>query len=138
LASLIGHRRGADVTACDVHPLTGAFLLANARLNGLERLRYRHGPWQSDRQVGVAYDLVIGSDLLYAPDSRGDLANFVDRHAAAAAEVWIVDPNRGNRPAFHRRMTERGFVLRESNLSRPATASRAAYQGRVLTYRRSS
>jgi len=34
LASLVGHRRGADVTASDCHPLTASFLSENLRLNG--------------------------------------------------------------------------------------------------------
>src|SRR6266850_1922734 len=35
LASLVGHRRGADVTASDCHPLAQAFLEENLRLNQL-------------------------------------------------------------------------------------------------------
>ena len=45
LSSLVGHRRGADVTASDCHPLAGAFLAENVRLNGLLPLKYRHGQW---------------------------------------------------------------------------------------------
>ena len=43
LASLVAHRRGADVTASDCHPLAGAFLRENLRLNGLLPMKYRHG-----------------------------------------------------------------------------------------------
>ena len=43
--------------------------------------------------------------------SRGDLARFVNRHAKPEGEVWIVDPDRGDRPAFNRRMADAGFVL---------------------------
>ena len=45
LSSLVGHRRGADMTASDCHPLAGAFLAENVRLNGLLPLKYRHGHW---------------------------------------------------------------------------------------------
>src|ERR1700741_5450555 len=34
LASLVAHRRGADVTASDNHPLAASFLPENLRLNG--------------------------------------------------------------------------------------------------------
>ena len=45
LASLVGHRRGADVTASDRHPLAEHFLEENLRLNDLAPMKYRHGDW---------------------------------------------------------------------------------------------
>src|SRR3546814_7201786 len=57
------------------------------------------------------YDLIIGSDLLYERDAPQSLAQFIDRHAVDDAEVWMVDPNRGHRPAFNRHMASHGFVL---------------------------
>jgi predicted nicotinamide N-methyase len=145
LASLVGHRRGADVTASDCHPLTASFLLENLRLNELLPMKYRHGDWAAPRGTPEAdrsdivhgrYDLIIGSDLLYERDDRATLAGFIGRHAMPAAEVWIVDPNRGNRPAFNRHMAGQGFSLREESLDRIASAGVEAYKGRVLIYRR--
>ncbi len=148
LASLVGHRRGADVTASDRHPLAERFLARNLRLNGLSPMKYRHAPWIVAKPAGESrdapaaeavsgtYDLIIGSDLLYEPDAHGSLAGFIARHAAPAAEVWIVDPDRGNRPAFHRLMAARGFQMSEERLGVPASAGAAAYKGRLLTYRR--
>ncbi len=138
VASLVGHRAGADVTASDRHPLTSDFLRENLRLNGLEPMKYLHGDWA----VGGAdvdadrYDLIIGSDLLYERDVEGDLARFVNRHAKPECEVWIVDPDRGNRPAFNRRMASEGFVLSEERLDAAATAASPAYKGRLLVYDR--
>ena len=48
LASLVCHRRGAEVTASDIHPLAGAFLLENLRMNALAPMRYCHGNWSED------------------------------------------------------------------------------------------
>ena len=42
LASLVGHRRGADMTASDCHPLAEAFLQENLRLNGLPQIGRAH------------------------------------------------------------------------------------------------
>jgi predicted nicotinamide N-methyase len=140
LASLVGHRRGADVTASDCHPLAQAFLRENLRLNDLSPMKYLHGHWGVAPESGVAqgqYDLIIGSDLLYERDAGGGLAGFIARHAAPGAEVWIVDPDRGNRPAFNRQMAARGFVRREERLDQPASVGAAAYKGRLLIYRRS-
>lgn len=142
LASLVGHRLGNDMTASDCHPLAPTFLLENLRLNNLPPMKYRHGDWRIDpppstRQlVHGLFDLIVGSDLLYERDDEANLAGFIGRHAAVGAEVWIVDPNRGNRSAFNRQMTSAGFSMHEEKLDRPATAQSAAYKGRMLTYRR--
>jgi len=148
LASLVGHRRGADVTASDCHPLAERFLLVNLRLNGLRPMKYRHGHWgtrgleswgyEAEVRCIVAgrYDLIIGSDILYERDAGGALAAFIGLHALPAAEVWIVDPERGNRRAFHRAMESQGFDVQEERIARPAGLQGAAYKGRLLTYRR--
>jgi len=138
LASLVCQRLGVDITASDRHPLAQEFLDANARLNGLALLRYRHGDWSLTEAPGSLYDLIIGSDLLYERDGKGTLATYIGRRAAAAAEVRIVDPDRGNRPAFHRHMAAQGFELQDERLDRAATATAAAYKGRLLTYRRAA
>jgi len=138
------------VTASDCHPLAEHFLLENLRLNCLAPMKYRHGhwgshpvpPWQCDVAgtciVAGRYDLIIGSDLLYERDAPGTLAAFIAAHAAAAAEVWIIDPDRGNRPAFHRAMHAHGFAVREDRVGAPAAHGVPAYKGRLLTYRRAS
>jgi SAM-dependent methyltransferase len=142
LASLACHRLGIDITASDRHPLTQEFLLANLALNGLGPLRYRHGDWSGApdatprRRVAGHYDLIIGSDLLYERDAGASLARFIGRHVAAAGEVRIVDPDRGNRAAFNRQMAEQGFQGSEQRLDRAATTAAAAYKGRLLSYRR--
>ena len=140
LASLVSHRRGADVTASDCHPLASAFLDRNALLNALPPLPYHHGPWQaapdSERSGdGTRYGVIIGSDVLYERDEPGHLSRFIDRHALPEAEVLIVDPDRGNRSAFNRRMAQAGFALEESRLS-PLAPGGAAYRGRLLRYLR--
>ena len=148
LASLVGHRRGADVTASDCHPLAASFLRRNLRLNGLAPMPYRHGDWAAGetrrrgrtlggRVVRGRFDLIIGSDLLYERDDRSNLAHFIGRHAQAAAEVWIIDPDRGNRPAFNREMSALGFARREEPLAIVAVGDAAAYKGRMLIYLRS-
>ena len=148
LASLVGHRRGADVTASDNHPLTSRFLRANLRLNRLPPMNYRHGAWgqvappriagaeRGNSAVQGRYDLIIGSDVLYDRDASVALAGFVHRHAAPVSEVWIVDPDRGNRPGFTRRMAADGYQLDDVRLDQAAHDGEPAYKGRLLTYRR--
>ena len=136
LASLVGHRRGADVTASDCHPLTARFLAANLRLNALPPMKYRHGAW--------AQVVAAAGDGPQRPNSavRGRyelitaLAGFIGRHAAPEGEVWIVDPDRGNRPAFNRRMVALGYALEDCRIDTLASLGALAYRGRLLVYRR--
>jgi predicted nicotinamide N-methyase len=155
LASLVAHRRGANVTASDCHPLAGRFLQENIRLNHLPPIKYRHGHWGApalplvqaadsparppttasmDGCVDGLFDLIIGSDLLYERDDDGDLARFIALHAAPGAQVWIADPDRGNRAAFNRRMAEHGFTFTEQRLDQSAQGDELAYKGRLLVY----
>lgn len=148
LASLVSHRRGADVTASDCHPLAGAFLAENLRLNELPPMPYRHGDWSQDgtaqllapagddrQQVTGRFDLIMGSDVLYERDDGGTLPSFIERHTTPAAEVLIVDPNRGNRSPFNRRMADLGFILHEHVLN-AALPDGSAYRGKLLQYLR--
>ena len=149
VASLVGHRRGADMTATDSHPLAADFLLHNLRLNDLAPMKYRHGDWSVlpatpmphqragrtlRQRLRGRFDLIIGSDLLYDRDHSLALAGFIGRHARAEAEVWIVDPDRGNRGPFNRSLAGQGFTLTEQRLDRAARGVQPAYKGRLLTY----
>ena len=144
LASLVGHRRGADMTASDCHPLTETFLLENLRLNDLRPMKYRRGQWgvaagRLATDVQGCFDLIIGSDLLYERDADNTLVAFIARHAAPRAEVWIVDPDRGNRPAFNRAMAGQGFDHHAQRLSTSlpvGTGTLPGYKGWLLVYRR--
>ena len=146
LPSLVGHRRGADMTASDCHPLAGAFLLENLRLNGLAPMRYCHGDWSHVPQqlpgqdlaptVQGRFDLIMGSDVLYERDDGGALPLFIERHAMPVSEVLIVDPERGNRAAFTRRLQQLGYVLEETLLRDEAVEQAPEYRGRLLRYRR--
>ena len=146
LASLVAHRRGADMTASDRHPLAAPFLAANLQLNLLPPMKYCHGDWDLAAVAGLAaqpvvtlrYELIIGSDVLYDRDASTALAGFIDRHATAASEVWIVDPDRGNRPAFSRAMAALGYALLQTRLQAHASAGVAAFKGRLLQYTRAS
>jgi predicted nicotinamide N-methyase len=142
LASLVMHRQGANVTASDCHPLTAAFLAENVRLNAMLPLPYRHGHWGAALETGTAaprervqgqFDLIMGSDVLYERDDDGCLSGFIERHAAPLAQVLVVDPNRGNRAAFNRRMAASGFALHETDLS-VGLPGQLPYRGRMLHY----
>lgn len=119
-----------------------------AALMALRPLPYCHGRWGAGPGEEAPsqplaplpagrFDLIIGSDLLYERDERGDLAAYIVRYASPQAQVLIIDPDRGNRPAFNRRMASAGFALTETRLP-AAPAAGPAYKGRLLSYARAA
>ena len=147
LPTLVGRRRGARITASDRHPLARTFLENNARLNGVDLVKYRHGQWGAPQDICVRdsgaqplsdrYNLILGSDLLYDRDAPALLADFIDDHAADDAEVWIIDPDRGHRPAFTRHMAGYGFQLEsQDRIESAGSQALDVYKGRLLQFRR--
>jgi predicted nicotinamide N-methyase len=135
LASMVVHRRHGDITASDCHPLAEGFLEDNLVRNHLPPMKYAIGNWsRANRDLG-RFDLIIGSDVLYERDHPEQLAGFISLHAMPCAEVLIVDPNRGNRSGFTRRMSHLGFGLTETSLRAPLRDG-TPYSGRLLRYRR--
>lgn len=147
LPTLAGRREGIRITASDRHPLTHAFLQMNAGLNDIDSIKYRHGQWGATQEVCVSdtgaellsgkYDFILGSDLLYDRDAPAALSAFIDDHAAEEAEIWIIDPDRGHRPAFTRHMAAYGFELVEQDriVAEPEEGDAApAYKGRLLRF----
>lgn len=135
LASMVIHRRLGNITASDRHPLIQPFLQENLLLNQLPDLKYCIGNWGRKNPALGEYDLIIGSDVLYERSHPEQLAQFILLHAAPAAQILIIDPNRGNRSAFNRCMAESGFTLTETKIDAPLHDG-TPYHGRLLHYRR--
>lgn len=135
LASLVLHRRGADVTASDCHPLAPAFLAENLRLNDLAAMKYTRGHWQREDGALGRFDVIIGSDVLYDREQPEALSQFIERHAETVARVVIVDPDRGNQSSFRRKMGVLGYTHGESRIHR-LPGGDVAYKGRVHRYAR--
>lgn len=133
LASLVIHRRAGDMTVSDWHPLSQAFLTENLLLNDLAPLKYQTGNWESSNPELGLFDLIIGSDILYERQQPGQLANFIDSHAAPSAQIIIVDPDRGNRVEFCREMSELGYGFTSKRANRQ-TEKGEPYKGRFLTF----
>ena len=113
ISSLVLHRRGADITASDNHPLAEEFLVHNAELNGMSPVAYRNAPWGESNEALGHFDLLIGGDVLYEPDHAALLAGFIGRHAARHAQVMVADPGRGYRGQFSKRLTAQGYTRTE-------------------------
>ncbi len=135
LASLVIHRRGGNITASDCHPLAADFLLENLKLNHLPAMKYQVGNWSRANPLLERFDLIIGSDVLYDRGQPEVLSQFIDQHVQAGAEVLIVDPDRGNRVSFNRKMDLLGYTHTETRIS-SLPGSGDKYKGRLLRYRK--
>ena len=103
--------------------------------NELPPLHYETGNWGRVNKGLGAFDLLIASDVLYERSHPAQLSCFIQEHAAEGAEVLIVDPNRGNRSAFHKDMANMGFGVTEIVINEPLH-DLSAYRGRLLHYKR--
>jgi len=138
LASLVVQRRGGDITASDKHPLAGEFMRQNALLNLLPLMKYRSADWARTDLVDASlghFDLIIGSDVLYDRGQPQALSQFIERHASPGAQVLIIDPDRGNRASFTRKMGVLGYSHSQTRLT-ALPGDGGAYKGRLLSYQR--
>lgn len=135
LASLVLNQRLADITATDLHPEAGAFLLENVKLNSGPAIPFFRTGW-GDSDLGLGeFDLIIGSDLLYERDHVASLSAFIDRHASLHCEVIIVDPGRGQSSRFSTTMSRLGYSKNQSE-ALDLTQLTQPFKGQVLRYLR--
>jgi 2-polyprenyl-3-methyl-5-hydroxy-6-metoxy-1,4-benzoquinol methylase len=136
LASLVIHRRQGDITASDCHPLTAAFLAENVLLNALPHLKYQTGHWGRENLALGRFDLIIASDVLYERDQPETLSQFIHLHSADPVNIIVLDPDRGNRSGFCRKMEALGYTL---DLQRAGSTQSTgeAYKGHFLNFSRS-
>ena len=134
LTSLVLARRGADITACDHHPLAEAFLQHNAALNDLPALRFHTAPWLGPNPLLGRYDLIVGSDLLYERDHASLLAGFIARHTRPASQVLIADPGRGYVSPFSILMADLGYVRSAKSMPMANSIGMPASLGQLFSF----
>jgi 2-polyprenyl-3-methyl-5-hydroxy-6-metoxy-1,4-benzoquinol methylase len=135
LASLVIHRRHGNMTVSDRHPLSPVFLCKNTELNHMQPLNYVASDWSGANPGLGRFELIIGSDVLYERQQPAQLAAFIDNHAAPAAQIVIVDPDRGNRARFCQEMNRLGFECSAQRVG-PNLESGEPYKGRILAFKR--
>jgi predicted nicotinamide N-methyase len=138
LSSLVLARRGANITACDYHPLAGEFLQHNAELNGLGSIPFHTASWLGPNPLLGHYDLIIGSDLLYERDHAALLARFIEHHANTTAQVLIADPGRGYVKPFSTLLAAQGFVRSEQRMPMAGSVGMPASRGQLFSFMRTA
>jgi len=134
LTSLVLAHRGADITACDHHPLAGEFLRHNTELNGLASIPFQTARWLGPNPLLGQFDLIIGSDLLYERDHAALLAGFISQHARPAAQVLIADPGRGYVKPFSALLAAQGFVRAEQRLPMAGSVGMPPSRGQLFSF----
>jgi len=136
LTSLVLARRGANITACDYHPLAGEFLRQNAELNGFATIPFHIARWEGPNPELGQFDLIIGSDLLYERDHADLLAGFIQHHAKPAAQVLIADPGRGYVKPFSVLMAAQGYVRTEQLMPMAGSIGMPPSRGQMFSFLR--
>ncbi|MBH0193033.1 MAG: class I SAM-dependent methyltransferase [Nitrospira sp.] len=131
--SLVLQQRGADITACDHHPLAEAFLRHNTELNGLAPIPFFKAPWLAPSLELGRFDLIIGSDLLYERNHPSLLANFLADHANPTCQILLADPGRGRGGQLSVKLALHGYVCTETLLE-AGIPHRPLHRGRLLNF----
>jgi predicted nicotinamide N-methyase len=109
LPALVAARLGAAVTATDFHPHNGPFFLANARENGLERVRYERLDWRRPHLAGY-FDVVLGSDLIYEAEMVTPFVHCATRYCIPGGLLLLADPGRQNLQRACTALEQAGFT----------------------------
>ena len=135
LSSIILHKMGINITASDYHPLAKEFLDENVLSNNMLPIKFQTGNWEAENPLLGEYDMIIGSDILYEPAHSESVSRFIDIHSGSNVEVIIVDPNRGNRAKFTKKMIALGYTHDFERFNVQGTDATSC-KGRILHYRR--
>jgi predicted nicotinamide N-methyase len=135
LSSIVLHKMGVDITASDYHPLAKQFLDENILRNNLLPIKFQTGNWEVDNPLLGKFDLIIGSDVLYEPAHAEAVSKFIDTHSSLDVQVIIVDPERGNRSSFTKKMIALGYVHHFDRFDEQQPGE-AGCSGRILYFQR--
>ena len=133
LPSLVLQQRGADITACDYHPLAEEFLRQNTDLNGLAPIPFFNAPWRNPVVELGRFDLIIGSDLLYERNHPTLLAGFLAAHAKPTCQILLADPGRHRCGEISAKLTSQGYGCTETTLAL-SEPLRPSHRGRLLNF----
>jgi len=137
LASLVLNQRMADITATDIHPEAGRFILENTRINQDRPIPFVRTGWSDAISELGYFDLIIGSDLLYERAHVVPLAGFINQHAAENCEVILIDPGRGHHAPFSKKMVSLGYSHSQERPVYPGDVQ-SMPRGQVLHYHRTA
>lgn len=107
LTGLVAARLGADVWFADSEEAPLRFVRESLRRGHLaghvERVDFVRD--DMDRR----FDVILGAEIVYAPEAYGPLADFLDRHLAPEGILLLTDAFRSDATTFFERLRGLGF-----------------------------
>lgn len=92
---------------------------ANAAANGVDGIDLMLADWTAWAD-DAAYDLIIGSDVLYDRAAHAPFAAILKRNLSAGGRVLLTDPGRQDTPRFLDEMAASGWHVTRTIRSTPA------------------
>jgi predicted nicotinamide N-methyase len=114
LESIALAKLGAEVWALDHVPAALRLVRRNCELNGLTPVHTLCRCWRdpTKRQRLGAYELLIGSDILYEPQAREAIAAVLSTALTPQGVAFFADPGRRGVGKFFERVAVGGFRVR--------------------------
>ena len=94
LPGIVAASFGARVVQTDRHELAMHICKANGERNGARTIEYRQADW-ADWADAARYDLILGSDVLYAATMHPHLRRIFETSLAPGGRLLLSDPFRG-------------------------------------------
>lgn len=110
LPGIVAASFGADVTQTDRHAVGLHVCKQNAERNGLTRIQHRAADW-TDWHDAERYDLILGSDILYADDFHPHLRAIFETNLAVGGRILLSDPFRAASIAFLESLQADGWAV---------------------------
>jgi predicted nicotinamide N-methyase len=111
LPGIVAAARGARVVQTDRQPVALRVSADNAARNGVTTIEHRAADWTAwtDRE---RYDLIIGSDILYAGEVHAPLRHIFDTNLAPGGSLLLSDPLRDTSLRLLEAMERDGWRVR--------------------------
>jgi methyltransferase-like protein 23 len=93
LPGIVAASLGARVVQTDRHPVALAMCARNAERNHVAGIEHRRVDWGEWTDV-ARYDLIVGSDILYAESKHDDLRRIFAANLSPGGRVLVADPLR--------------------------------------------
>ena len=100
---------GAAITFADIVPESLEFVRASAEHHRLDSFSTRVVDFTRDR-LDPSFDLILASDIVYAPDDYAALVDFIDRHTTEHGTVLLTESLRADAKYVTHALEARGFV----------------------------
>jgi predicted nicotinamide N-methyase len=110
LPGIVAASFGAHVTQTDRHTVGLHVCKQNAERNGLTTIQHRAADW-TDWQDGNCYDVILGSDILYADDLHSHLREIFEKNLARGGRLLLSDPFRAQSIAFLESLQADGWTV---------------------------